>query len=74
MLLFIGGSEIFLIAIVFLLLFGAKSIPDLMKGLGKGVAEFKKATDSIKKEIEDTDIVKDIKEAKDNLDQLKPKL
>ena len=37
-----GGMEWALIAIVILLLFGGKKIPELMRGLGKGVSEFKK--------------------------------
>ena len=37
----IGGTEIIIIAIVILLLFGGKKIPELMKGLGKGVRSFK---------------------------------
>jgi len=67
--LFISGSEIFIILIVVLVLFGAKKIPELAKGLGKGMREFKKATDDIKKEINDSsgDIVKDINEMKDDL-------
>ena len=48
--LFISGQEIVMIFVVFLLLFGAKSVPDLAKGLGKGLREFKKATEDIKKE------------------------
>ncbi|AWG24555.1 twin-arginine translocase TatA/TatE family subunit [Flavobacterium kingsejongi] len=40
----IGGSEWILIAIVILLLFGGKKIPELMKGLGNGMKEFKNAT------------------------------
>jgi len=40
-LLFIGTTEIILIVLVVLLLFGAKKIPELMKGLGKGVKSFK---------------------------------
>ena len=39
--LFIGYGEIILIVILFLLLFGAKKIPELMRGLGKGVKSFK---------------------------------
>jgi sec-independent protein translocase protein TatA len=39
----IGGQEIILILIVVLVLFGGKKIPELMKGLGKGVKEYKKA-------------------------------
>ncbi len=40
----LGGTEIFLIIFVILLLFGAKRIPELAKGLGKGIKEFKDAT------------------------------
>ncbi len=49
----LGGSEIFIILIVVLLLFGGKKIPELMRGLGKGIREFNDAKDGIKKEIED---------------------
>jgi len=48
----LGFQEILLIAIVILVLFGAKKIPDLMKGLGRGVREFNDAKDSMKKEME----------------------
>jgi sec-independent protein translocase protein TatA len=47
----LGTPEIILIAIVILVLFGAKKIPELMQGLGKGVKEFKKATNDIEKDI-----------------------
>lgn len=40
----IGTPQIILIVIVLLLLFGAKKIPELMKGLGSGIKEFKNAT------------------------------
>jgi sec-independent protein translocase protein TatA len=49
--LFLSGGEIFLVVLVFLLLFGSNKIPELAKGLGKGLREFKRATDDIKKEI-----------------------
>ncbi|MFV0530607.1 MAG: twin-arginine translocase TatA/TatE family subunit [Flavobacteriales bacterium] len=39
-----GGQEILIIAIIVLLLFGGRKIPELMKGLGSGIKEFKKAT------------------------------
>ena len=42
----IGWPQMVLIAVVVLLLFGGKKIPELMKGLGKGVKEFKDATNS----------------------------
>ncbi|MDF1546542.1 MAG: twin-arginine translocase TatA/TatE family subunit [Bacteroidales bacterium] len=66
-LLFISGSEIFIVLLVVLLLFGSKKIPEVAKGLGKGIREFRRATDEIKKEITDTEISKDIKEIKDKL-------
>ena len=41
---FVGPQEIIIILIIVLLLFGGRKIPELMKGLGKGMREFKKAT------------------------------
>ena len=65
----IGAQELILILLVILLLFGAKKIPVIAQGLGKGMREFRKATDDIKKEInEDTsELKKDIKDIKNNL-------
>lgn len=48
----IGGGSLILIFLVILLLFGAKGIPDLMKGVGKGLTEFKKATKEIQNDLE----------------------
>lgn len=53
--LFIGGlgtGEIIIIAIVVLLLFGGKKIPELMKGIGKGIRSFKDGVNDVKDEIE----------------------
>ena len=51
----LGGKEWILIVLVVLLLFGGKKIPELMKGLGSGLNEFKKATkDENKSEATDT--------------------
>ena len=53
--LFIGGigmQEVLLIALVVLLFFGGKKIPELMKGLGKGVRSFKEGMNKMKQEIE----------------------
>lgn len=47
-----GGSEWVLILLAVLLLFGAKKIPELARGLGKGIREFKDASREIKREIE----------------------
>lgn len=49
----LGGWEILLILLVLLIFFGAKKIPELARGLGKGIREFKDATKEIKTEIED---------------------
>jgi sec-independent protein translocase protein TatA len=48
----LGGWEILLILMVLLIFFGAKKIPELARGLGKGIREFKDATSEIKEEIE----------------------
>jgi sec-independent protein translocase protein TatA len=48
-----SGPHIILIALMLLLLFGGKKIPELMKGLGKGIREFKNAKDNVTKEFED---------------------
>jgi len=58
----LGGWEILLILLVLLIFFGAKKIPDLARGLGKGIREFKDATKEIKDEIEDG--VKDLDSSK----------
>jgi len=47
-----GGSEWIFILIAVILLFGGKKIPELMKGIGKGVREFKDAKDNVKSEFE----------------------
>jgi sec-independent protein translocase protein TatA len=57
----LGGPEVFIIVLVILLLFGAKRIPDLAKGVGKGVREFKDAMSGVQNEIKDSinDVKKD---------------
>lgn len=47
----LGGPEILLIALVVLLLFGGKKIPELMKGIGKGIKSFKDGMNDIEKDI-----------------------
>ena len=51
----LGTGEIIIIALVILLLFGGKKIPELMKGLGKGVKSFKEGMDDVEKQIEGID-------------------
>lgn len=55
--LFIGGigmQEVLLLALVVLLFFGGKKIPELMKGIGKGVRSFKDGMNNVEKEIDET--------------------
>lgn len=47
-----GGSEWILIILVILLFFGGKKIPELMRGIGRGVREFNDAKENVKKELE----------------------
>ncbi len=49
-----GGPEWILIVLVVIIFFGAKKIPEIARGFGKGIREFKDATKEIKTEIEDT--------------------
>lgn len=56
--LFIGTWELIVFVLVILLLFGGKKIPELMKGLGKGVKSFKEGMSEVEKEV--SDIKKDI--------------
>lgn len=86
MVLFISGAEIFIILVIVVMLFGADKLPELARGLGKGMQQLKNATNEVKKEITDgvkkqgidTDLTKDIqKEVKniktkvqDNIDDL----
>ena len=54
MFLFISGAEIFIILIIVVMLFGADKIPELARGLGKGMQQLKNATNEVKKEITET--------------------
>ena len=70
MLLFISGPEIVVILLVVLVLFGSSKIPEMAKGLGKGLSEFKKASDDIKNEINrsTSDIKEDIDDFKNDIE------
>jgi sec-independent protein translocase protein TatA len=57
----LGTNEIIIILVIVLLLFGGKKIPELMRGLGKGVREFNDAKTNVKKEIEES--ANDVKNA-----------
>lgn len=60
----IGGPEIIIILVVVVLLFGGKKIPELAKGIGKGIREFRQASD-------DSGLADDIKDIKTEFDDLK---
>ena len=49
--LFIGGAEVMVVLLIVLILFGSKAIPDVARMLGKGLNEFRKASEDIKKEF-----------------------
>jgi sec-independent protein translocase protein TatA len=80
--LFISGPEIMVIMLIVVMIFGTDKIPEIAKGLAKGMRQVKDATNDIKKEIKDssekhsvdTDLTKDIKKeissVKDNIDDL----
>lgn len=61
----IGGPEMILIFLVVLLLFGGKKLPELARGLGKGLREFKDASDGIKREIHNN--INSVNEAADQV-------
>ncbi len=48
-----GPTEIILIAVIILLMFGGKKIPELMRGLGRGIREFQDAKNNVRSQIED---------------------
>ena len=80
--LFIGGPEIMVVMLLVVMLFGANKIPEIARGLGKGMRQVKDATNEIKREINesaksqgiDTNLAKDVKKeigkVKDNIDDL----
>ena len=54
MLLFIGGPEVIIVLIFIIIFFGSKKIPEIARGIGKGIREVKDASNEIKKEIRDS--------------------
>jgi sec-independent protein translocase protein TatA len=64
----IGGPEMILIFLVVLLLFGGKKLPELARGLGKGLREFKDASDGIKREIHNN--INTVSEAAADMDKV----
>ena len=78
--LFIGTPEVFVIMLIVVMVFGADKIPEIARGLGKGIRQVKDATNDIKKEINESaklndldldvtkDITKKVNSVKDKLD------
>jgi len=74
-----GGSEIFFILLVVVMLFGADKVPEIARGLGKGMRQLRDATNEVKREINQSAYKKDIddsmskisKEIKEEVDKLK---
>ena len=66
---FPGGGEIFIIVLFVLLFFGSKRIPEMMRGMGKGIRMFKDATQDIQQDIEES-----VKDVKKDIDETKKKL
>tara|TARA_B100001245_G_C22791557_1_gene381799 strand:- start:163 stop:396 length:234 start_codon:yes stop_codon:yes gene_type:complete len=64
-----GGWEMVVIALVILLMFGAKKLPELARGLGQGIKEFKGAVDGVKDELKD---VEDSIESEETPDENSP--
>ena len=57
----IGTPELLVIMLVILLLFGSKRLPELARGIGKGIRQFRNAMDDVKNEIDISDIDRDLK-------------
>lgn len=81
MFLFISGPEIFVVMLIVVMLFGADKIPEIAKGLGKGMRQLKDATNDIKREINESaekqgigadfkNIKKEINQVKDNISDI----
>ncbi|WP_193315988.1 twin-arginine translocase TatA/TatE family subunit [Flavicella marina] len=75
MILFIGAPEVMVVLLIVVMLFGADKIPEIARGLGKGMRQIKDATNDIKREINtsaekngiDLDVTKDIKKEIDSV-------
>ena len=80
--LFIGGPEIIVVGLIVVMLFGADKIPEIARGLGKGMRQLKDATNDIKREIKETansqgidtsiadNVNKEINKVKEDIDDL----
>lgn len=69
----LGGYEIILIVVVILLLFGGKKLPELARGLGKGIKDFKTATEDSDLAKDLKDVASEMKDVKKDIDKINPK-
>ncbi len=69
----IGTPEMIMIGLAILLLFGGKKLPELAKGLGKGMKEFKKAVDEEGLASDLKDVASDINDFKQDVEKINPK-
>lgn len=82
MFLFISGPEIFVVLLIVVMLFGADKLPEIARGLGKGMRQIKDATNDIKREIKESaekndinldmakDVTEEINKVKDNVQKI----
>ncbi len=67
----LGGGEIFFILLITVMLFGSKRIPEIARGLGKGIREVRNATNDIKREINQSATDQDLKKFKEKIEEEK---
>lgn len=70
----LGGGEIFFILLITIMLFGAKKIPEIARGLGKGIREMRNATNEIKREINSSASEEDLKKFKEKVEREKKEI
>jgi len=68
----IGGQELFLILLIVLIFFGAKKLPELARGLGQGIREFRKAAKDVQDEVENAVKKTDEKSLDEKANEQKP--
>ena len=70
----LGGGEIFFILLITVMLFGSKRIPEIARGIGKGIREVRNATNDIKREINQSASDNDLRKFKEKVEKEKKEL
>jgi sec-independent protein translocase protein TatA len=70
----LGGGGIFFILLITIMLFGSKKIPEIARGLGKGIREMRNATNEIKREINSSASEEDLKKFKEKVEREKKEI